>query len=86
MPPHEIHIRMLSNISKLESRMIEKGIDSITDKVTDAVDKMTSFSECHIHNSFTNESLERLISIEASQGTEVIFIDYLQNIKTEKQY
>lgn len=86
MPPKEIHVRMLSMIAQVESWMIEKGFDSVTDKVTDAVTRLTEFAECNIYNQFTNVSLERLISKEATQGTKVIFIDYLQNVKIEGKY
>lgn len=77
---------MLSNIAQVESRTIEKWADAVAEKITDAVNVLSTYAECNIYNWFTNEELERLISKEVATGTKIIFVDYLQNIKIVGKY
>lgn len=84
MPPQEIHIRMLSNVSGVHWWSIEQWDEKVAELVVDGVTELTNYANCNIYNEFNSETLERLITKEILTGAKVIFIDYLQNIKFVK--
>jgi replicative DNA helicase len=85
MPAHEIHIRMMSIISKVESYKIERAKKEVEQRVSDAIVSFTQREDCNIYDSFMYEDLESIIAKEASLGTKIVFIDYLQQIRSNQK-
>lgn len=87
MPVHEIHVRVMSMLSKIESKYIEEWIQSVSQEVSDKVIAHSRNTRCNIYDDFdTWENLEVLICKEAWEWTKVIFLDYLQQVGTNKKY
>lgn len=87
MPTQEIHIRALSNISEIESWKIERWIDSIQEELAEkTVEFMANIAHCSIYDKFYFEDIERIISKEALLWRKLIFLDYLQQVPSGKQY
>lgn len=88
MPTKEIHIRAMSNIWGLESWKIENWMKNIEEelaaKIVDFV--RDDLGKCSIYDQFYFEDMERIISKEAMRGRKIIFVDYLQQIPSWKQY
>lgn len=85
MPAHEIHIRMMSIISKVESYKIERAKKEVEQVVSDAIIWFTQRDDCNIYDSFMFEDLESIIAKEASLGTKIVFVDYLQQIRSNQR-
>lgn len=85
MPAKEIHTRFISREAKVPSWMIEKWVGDIADKVTETISNISSWvADCNIYDTFsTVENLERLIVKEASLGSKIVFIDYLQQVRVK---
>lgn len=87
MPTQEIHIRALSNIWEIESRKIEKWIQNIQDDLAEKTVKfMSDIGHCAIFDKFYFEDIERIISKQALLWRKLIFVDYLQQIPSNKNY
>lgn len=88
MPTKEIHIRAMSHIWEIESRKIENGIKNVEQQLADKIiafckDKL---GRCNIYDKFYFEDIERIVSKEAMLWSKVIFVDYLQQIPTQKNH
>lgn len=88
MPTKEIHIRALSNIWGIESRKIENWLESVQEQLADSTVKFMTDKlwYCSIYDQFYFEDIERIISKEAMLGRKLMFLDYLQQVPTQKAY
>jgi len=84
MPAHEIHVRMMSNISQVDAWLIEKGEEVAQEKVIEAVMSHDWYDKCNIYDDVRYmQDIERLIAKEAALWTKIVFIDYTQIIKSK---
>lgn len=61
-------------------------MSSIAEEVADKLTDKPRTTTCHIYDDFdTFENMEILIAKEASEGTKVIFVDYLQQIGSSRK-
>lgn len=87
MPAHEIHIRVMSLLSKIEPSHIEAWLSSVKERVADSITEYSWGDWCNIYDDFDNfENFESLLAKEASLWTKIVFIDYLQQIWTSKKF
>lgn len=86
MPIHEIHIRTMSKISRVESSLIEWWLDSVAGVVSESIWNTPRKAKCNIYDQFdTRENLEVLVIKEALAWTKIMFIDYIQQVWSSKQ-
>ena len=88
MPTKEIHIRSLSNIWWIESWKIENWLENIQQQLADSTVKFMNDTlwYCSIYDQFYFEDIERIVSKEAMLWRKIIFLDYLQQVPTQKPY
>lgn len=87
MVDSEIHTRIMCALSWKEQREIEKRDRGVLEDVAEKIAWQGIDTQCNIYDDVKYmEDMERLIAKEASMGTKLIFIDYIQLIKTKENY
>lgn len=81
----EIHTRVMCCLSEVEQWEIEDKDPKLLEKVWENVASYGINEQCNIYDDVKYlEDIERLIAKEASSGAKIIYIDYVQLIRTKR--
>lgn len=81
----EIHTRIMCCLAQVEQSVIEERDPEMLQHIADQVTAYGIDQQCNIYDDVKYlEDMERLIAKEASSWTKIIYIDYVQLIRTKR--